>query len=179
LLDKLALYLGPGVFISDDGSIQDKPLRAKIPEMLAALTLDRDTAMSMLEDAEARVARLTAALRIANGGIGTLDEMMKQREEHIGRLTAENKGLREALDTIESMATDSSLDIQGVAQDALKPPAPQEYDDSSSTIEEQKAFEEGCLERLDILTKQGGGGGPTDALIDLLIWVTEQRKEKV
>jgi hypothetical protein len=69
------------------------------------------------------------------------------------KLTAENKELREALDTIESMATDSSLDIQGVAQDALKPPTPQEYDDSSSTIEEQKAFEEGCLERLDILTK--------------------------
>jgi len=45
-----------------------------------------------------------------------VDEYKKAHEA----LTAENKRLREALDTIESMATDTTHDIQGIAQAALK-----------------------------------------------------------
>ncbi|MFA6290164.1 MAG: hypothetical protein WC637_00205 [Victivallales bacterium] len=37
LLDEVAKHLGNDVFISDDGSVQDEPLRAKIPELVAAL----------------------------------------------------------------------------------------------------------------------------------------------
>ena len=37
LLDKTAAHLGPAVFVSDDGSVQDAPLRLKIPDMVAAL----------------------------------------------------------------------------------------------------------------------------------------------
>ena len=42
LLDKVASYLGPGVFVSDDGSVQDGPLRAKVPEMVAALIAENN-----------------------------------------------------------------------------------------------------------------------------------------
>lgn len=37
LLDDCAFHLGPETFISDDGSVQDSPIRLKIPEMVAAL----------------------------------------------------------------------------------------------------------------------------------------------
>ena len=42
LLDKVASYLGPDVFVSDDGSVQDGPLRAKVPEMVAALAAENN-----------------------------------------------------------------------------------------------------------------------------------------
>ena len=42
LLDKVASCLGPGVFVSDDGSVQDGPLRAKVPEMVAALIAENN-----------------------------------------------------------------------------------------------------------------------------------------
>ena len=42
LLDKVASYLGPGVFMSDDGGMQDRPLRAKVPEMVAALAAENN-----------------------------------------------------------------------------------------------------------------------------------------
>jgi len=38
LLDQCATHLGPNVYVADDGSIQDSPLRLKIPEMVQALT---------------------------------------------------------------------------------------------------------------------------------------------
>ena len=37
LLDQTAAHLGPDVFKSDDGSIQDSPIRLKIPELVAQL----------------------------------------------------------------------------------------------------------------------------------------------
>lgn len=37
LLDDTAKHLGPEVFVSDDGSVQDEPLRLKIPEMVREL----------------------------------------------------------------------------------------------------------------------------------------------
>ena len=37
LVDECAKYLGPEVFISDDGSIQDSPIRLKVPELVAKL----------------------------------------------------------------------------------------------------------------------------------------------
>ena len=37
LLDDCAQYLGPEVYVSDDGSIQEDPIRLKIPEMVKAL----------------------------------------------------------------------------------------------------------------------------------------------
>ena len=45
----------------------------------------------------ATIAALTADLKIANGGIRTLDEMMELREKHIDALTAERDRLREEL----------------------------------------------------------------------------------
>lgn len=38
LLVTTASHLGPEIFVSDDGSIQDEPLLLKIPEMVEALT---------------------------------------------------------------------------------------------------------------------------------------------
>jgi len=37
LLDDVAKHLGKDVFISDDGTVQDTPLRAKIPELVSRL----------------------------------------------------------------------------------------------------------------------------------------------
>lgn len=37
LLDRCAKALGPEVFVSDDGSVQDEPLRLKVPELVEAL----------------------------------------------------------------------------------------------------------------------------------------------
>ena len=37
LLEQIASHLGPEVFVSDDGSVQDSPLMLKIPELVAVL----------------------------------------------------------------------------------------------------------------------------------------------
>lgn len=37
LLDQAAAHLGPDVYVQDDGGICDSPLRAKIPELVAAM----------------------------------------------------------------------------------------------------------------------------------------------
>lgn len=37
LLDQCAAHLGPDVFVSDDGLVQDEPLRLKIPELVQQL----------------------------------------------------------------------------------------------------------------------------------------------
>lgn len=37
LLDKVAAHLGPDVFVSDDGSVQDSPVRLKIPALVERL----------------------------------------------------------------------------------------------------------------------------------------------
>jgi len=80
--------------------------------------------------------------------------------KQIAALTAERDRLREALDTIEGMATIETVEIQKIAQKALKQTEPEkEYDDLTSTIDEQQEFERGCLERLSLLTKQTEGGG--------------------
>ena len=42
LLDQSAAYLGPEVFVSDDGSVQDTPLKLKVPELVKALKEERD-----------------------------------------------------------------------------------------------------------------------------------------
>jgi hypothetical protein len=41
LVDETANHLGPDVYKSDDGSIQNSPFRAKIPEMVATLSRER------------------------------------------------------------------------------------------------------------------------------------------
>jgi hypothetical protein len=47
------------------------------------------------------------------------------------------------------------------AIDFLKEESPEEYDDATSTIEEQKEFEKGCLERFNMLcNKEGHDEGP-------------------
>jgi len=46
-------------------------------------------------------------------------EYILSLENNSKTLTVENKRLKEALDTIESMATDTTHDIQGIAQTAL------------------------------------------------------------
>ena len=37
LLDETAKHLGPEVFVCDDGSVSDSPLRLKVPELVAHL----------------------------------------------------------------------------------------------------------------------------------------------
>jgi hypothetical protein len=37
LLDACAEHLGPAVFLCDDGSVSESPLRTKVPELVAAL----------------------------------------------------------------------------------------------------------------------------------------------
>ena len=85
-----------------------------------------------------------------------------KQEQQIAALGAERDRLREALDTIEGMATIETVEIQKIAQKALKQTEPEkEYDDLTSTIDEQQELERGCLERLDLLLKkqtEGGGG---------------------
>ena len=44
LLDRCAESLGPAVYTSDDGSIQDSPLRLKIPELVAQLAKGKEVA---------------------------------------------------------------------------------------------------------------------------------------
>lgn len=39
LLDQVATHLGPEVYVSDDGSVQDSPLRLKIPPLVSELAL--------------------------------------------------------------------------------------------------------------------------------------------
>jgi hypothetical protein len=39
LLEQVAKHLGPEVFVSDDGSVQEDPLMLKIPELVGALKL--------------------------------------------------------------------------------------------------------------------------------------------
>jgi hypothetical protein len=34
ILDECAVYLKPEVYVSDDGSVQDEPVRLKIPELI-------------------------------------------------------------------------------------------------------------------------------------------------
>ncbi len=41
LLDQVAKHLGPEVFVSDDGSIQDEPLRLKIPKLVEKLKAEK------------------------------------------------------------------------------------------------------------------------------------------
>lgn len=42
LLDKIAECIGPPAYTCDDGSMSEEPLRAKLPEMVAALATDGD-----------------------------------------------------------------------------------------------------------------------------------------
>ena len=55
LLDKVGKYLGSEVFVSDDGSIQDSPIRLKIPELVSKLK-------ERAEKAERRVSELDGAI---------------------------------------------------------------------------------------------------------------------
>lgn len=54
LLDDCAKHLGPAVFVSDDGSVQDSPLRLKVPELLAQAIAERDAARVELETLRAK-----------------------------------------------------------------------------------------------------------------------------
>lgn len=51
LVDQVAANLGPEVFISDDGSVQDSPVRAKIPEMVHSLARKLAAAEKVVEAA--------------------------------------------------------------------------------------------------------------------------------
>ena len=52
------------------------------------------------------------------------------------------------------------VNLSSIAQAALKQTEPEkEYDDLTSTIDEQQEFERGCLERLDLLLKKQTEGG--------------------
>jgi len=52
MLDKIALLFGKDAYVSDDGSVQDSPLRAKVPDMVAGLKLERDEAVAALAESD-------------------------------------------------------------------------------------------------------------------------------
>lgn len=49
LLDRCAAHLGPEVYVSDDGSVQDSPLRLKMPELIERLTKEREADTARLD----------------------------------------------------------------------------------------------------------------------------------
>lgn len=61
LLDECAAHLGPDVYVSDDGSVQDEPLRLKIPELVKQL-VERITDLEAQRDALLEAAREAKAL---------------------------------------------------------------------------------------------------------------------
>jgi hypothetical protein len=61
LLDEIAKVFGPDAYVSDDGSVQDSPLRAKMPDLvreqarqLAAARAAADAALGVVEAARGR-----------------------------------------------------------------------------------------------------------------------------
>lgn len=48
LLDEVAQHLGSDVFVADDGSVMDEPVRLKIPELVAAMAEREARMMSVL-----------------------------------------------------------------------------------------------------------------------------------
>ena len=52
LLDQIAATLGPDAFVSDDGSVQDAPIRAKMPDMVGRLKMERDEAVAALAESD-------------------------------------------------------------------------------------------------------------------------------
>jgi hypothetical protein len=38
LLDEIAKHLGPSAYVADDGSVSESPIRAKLPELVAAIS---------------------------------------------------------------------------------------------------------------------------------------------
>jgi chromosome segregation ATPase len=71
---------------------------------------------------------LTADLKIANGGINTLDELIERKDKTISILTAENAKYREALESVKSIFLNPAPnmtklgleDCRAIAQAALK-----------------------------------------------------------
>jgi len=49
LLDRISETFGKDAYISDDGSVQDSPLRAKMPELVCTLKAERDRLREALE----------------------------------------------------------------------------------------------------------------------------------
>ena len=49
LLDEIAPLFGHAVYVSDDGSIQDSPLRAKMPELANDMALERELLVQVAE----------------------------------------------------------------------------------------------------------------------------------
>lgn len=52
LLDQIAATLGPDAFVSDDGSVQDAPIRAKVPDLVGRLKMERDDAVVALAESD-------------------------------------------------------------------------------------------------------------------------------
>jgi len=74
LLDEIAKNFGKDAYISYDGSIQDSPLRAKMPELVIALR-------ARAEQAEAKLAAVKEQLRLANIDVfNTKAELAELRE---------------------------------------------------------------------------------------------------
>jgi septal ring factor EnvC (AmiA/AmiB activator) len=81
-----------GVLLSDYESEMDK-LTGFMNTQVARKQRD-------IEGQEKQIAALTADLKIANGGINTLDELIERKDKTISILTAENEKYREALEDI-------------------------------------------------------------------------------
>jgi len=50
LLNRCAAHIGPEVYISDDGSVQDEPLRLKVPELVKRLAAERDALRELMRE---------------------------------------------------------------------------------------------------------------------------------
>lgn len=61
LVDQVASHIGPQAYVCDDGSISESPVRAKVPEMVAALVASRDDLVSERNEARSALAEVRAA----------------------------------------------------------------------------------------------------------------------
>lgn len=60
-MDRIAKHLGPEVFVADDGSVSEDPIRAKIPEMVASMAYDLSEAKNNYKKACVTIAEMFEA----------------------------------------------------------------------------------------------------------------------
>lgn len=83
LLDETGKHLGPQVFIANDGSKMDSPLRLKIPGLVAALEAQLAEARDKLQEENARIAALLVSLDAHDELIKEKNVQLTERQKRI------------------------------------------------------------------------------------------------
>jgi DNA repair exonuclease SbcCD ATPase subunit len=107
LLDEVAKHLGEDVFVSDDGSVQDTPLRAKIPGMVAAIKADLAEKSHDIVFLNKQISTLDG---IANSYIQKCDQIKTERENNLIEF-------RKNMDVASGMITALGKELQECRQD--------------------------------------------------------------